>query len=360
MKIIISVVLVVLLYGAFGFSEEIFKDIILGGHFMIDRQGYIYTNFDENSIDKYSSDGKFLLKIGRKGSGPSDIKRLGSFGINPVDSILYVTEFYGGNKWISKFSTDGKYLGELNCEIDWKIFWGLSTIKFDKVGNVCLKIAKVSYRQCKDFEIEIEESAIQKFSPSGKKLKTIYKLIANSSAVKEKKGNFPIPFENFLNWTVYGDKVLINEGHSNFISVLSLEGNLERKIPLPFKREKVTGKDFDAWEKRMKESKEIRNRIAAGIVDLRYWKGRMPFPEYKPFTYWGMLVDSHGNLYIRQFTDRIWAKIDLSSGKNSIITFPNDDSLMYIWKEYFFFTNEDEDGELIIKKISEKELFKKK
>lgn len=71
-----------------------------------------------------------------------DIKRLGWFAINPIRNNIYVNEFIGVNKWIYIFSTNGKYLGEWKCELNWEKYKALSIIKFDQKGTVYIQTEK--------------------------------------------------------------------------------------------------------------------------------------------------------------------------------------------------------------------------
>ncbi|MCU0286256.1 MAG: hypothetical protein MUF15_07635, partial [Acidobacteria bacterium] len=106
-------------------AEETFK-IFPGNVFLVDSEGNFFTSASTNSIAKYSPKGEFLLEIGRAGEGPSDIKRLGWFALHPKNEEIYVTESFGGNRWISRFSKNGNYLGEWKCELDWTKYDGLS------------------------------------------------------------------------------------------------------------------------------------------------------------------------------------------------------------------------------------------
>jgi hypothetical protein len=345
-------------------AEEILKGIVTGSIFLVDSKGYIYVNSGEHSIAKYSPTGTLLLKIGKKGEGPSDIKRLGWFAINPRDNNIYVTEFFGGNKWISKFSKDGKYLGDWKCEIDWKKWQALSYIKFDNNGNIYLKTIKSVTRRCKDFSIGTSENAVIKFSPQGKKLKEIYKFNSDIYAEKGGKGNITIPFNNSLYWTIYNGNIIVRESGDKFISIFDLEGNFKKKISLPFKREKVIREDIDKWEKRIKSSRWGKRGISEGWLDLEYWKKRLPFPKYKPVSAYQLYIDSHGNLYSMKYpgsttTHAICAKIDLSNGDVSIVNFRPGEWLLGTWKNYFFIQKVDDDDDYVVVKIDEKEFFKR-
>ncbi len=193
---------IVLVFQLVLFAEETFKDIQAGGIFFVDSEGYIYTNSDWHSISRYSQSGKLLQTIGRAGEGPGDIKRLGWSSINPIDKNIYVTEYYGGNKWISKFSSDGKYLGELNYEIDRKKWQGIPFIQFDDAGNIYLQLIRSIPVPQKDFTLLSEEAALVKFLPNGKIKKEVYKVCTDSFAEKGGKGNIRIPFGNSLHWKV--------------------------------------------------------------------------------------------------------------------------------------------------------------
>lgn len=362
----IYLVLIVMLFQFFVSAEEIFKDIRPGKVLVADSEGYIYVNAGNHSIKKYSPRGKFLLEIGRKGEGPSDIKRMGWFAISPLDNHIYVTEFFGGNKWLSRFSTDGKYLGELNCEIDWKKWNGIPFIKFDDHGNIYLQMERFIPRRYKDFTINAVEKAIVKFSPTGKKLKDIFKMKVDFSADKGGKGNITIPFHNYLFWNTYGDKIFVRENKDDFISVFDLDGNFEKKIPLPFKKEKVTQRDLDDWEEYIKSIPGIKKGIAEGWFDLKYWKARLPIPEYKPVASFRLVIDAHGNLYSMKYSGYnpshhvLWAKINLSTGNVSMVNSNPKHYLKYIWKNYFFILKLDEEDNYVAAKIDAKEFFKER
>lgn len=349
-------------------AEEIFKEIQVGGIFFVDSEGYIYTNSDWHSITRYSPSGKLLQTIGRAGEGPSDIKRLGWSCMNPIDKNIYIAESFGGNKWISKFSSDGKYLGELNCEIDWKKWQGISFIQFDDTGNIYLQLVRSIPMPKKDFTLLSEEAALVKFLPNGKLKKEIYKVCTDSFAEKGGKGNIRIPFGNYLHWNVYRDRIIINECKDEYISIFDLDGNFKEKMPLPFKKEKVTKNDLDAWEESLKSTDLVKKGTAEGWFDLKYWMSRLPFPKYKPVSAGQLYIDSHGSLYIMKASgsnlsstgSTTWAKINLSTGSASTIDSAPDEWLKAFWKDYVYITKVDEEDEYIVVKRNEGDFFKKK
>jgi hypothetical protein len=315
-----------------------------------------------HTISRYSPTGKFVRHIGQKGEGPGDIKRLGSFAINPLNETIYVTEFVNGNKWISRFSTDGKYLGDWKCELDRKGNSGLSVIKFDSNGNLYLQKTNFSFRPYRDFAIGTIENTIFKFSPEGKKLNVLYKFKADFNAEKGGKGNITIPYHNYLYWALFNDQLFIRESHSDSIAVFDTNGNAVKTIPLPFKKEKLREKDLDEWEERIKSTPFGKRGKAEGWLDLNYWRKQLPFPEYKPVSGRQLFFDSQGNLYSKKYEGykpiiNTWARIHLKNNETSIVKFKPAERLLAIWHNDFIFLRQDREGNYMVIKINKKDIF---
>ncbi|MCP4149150.1 MAG: hypothetical protein GY757_15495 [bacterium] len=329
-----------------GYSQDvILDDVILGRNFVVDNDGNIYIDRGSYTIIKYSPEGKRILRFGRKGEGPGDIKRLGCFAINPVDSNLYITEFLGGNRWISKFSKNGTFIGLWNFEFEWDKWEGLSFITFDSKGNTYFEATKYEPRRHKSFSIGKSVRHIFKYSPSGKKIKKVYRFEADFYADKGGKGNITIPFGNYLYWIVYKDYIIVRENCSTFISMFDLDGILVKKIVLPFKQEKVTSADIDEWENKLKSNPGLKKSIAAGIMDLKFWKKSLPFPKTKPMSGSQLLVDSSGYLFSKKFSPRgnrtnTWAKIDLKTWKITVVNGPPGRRLHCIEGQYFYYSQD--------------------
>lgn len=354
--------------GTMVFPSEVIKDIIRGhGPLVFDHQGNMYLEYDDHTIIKYSPSGKHLLKIGRKGEGPGDFKRIGSYAFNSKNKVLYVTEYYNGNRRVSRFSMDGKYIDNWDFEFNWSQYNIVSDIDFDNQGCVFLMAQKKTSRRYKDFILANEVFDLLKFSPEGKFLKKIYTFNIDRDA--EKRGNFQvtIPYQNWLSWFVYQDKIIVKEISGDSIQVFSANGELLKKIPFPAKREEVTNKDLDAWEKRMKSLPFIKKLTGMGRANVDYWRERLPFPKYKPNSSGAMHTDSKGNLYIEEYTrykkkDPLWFKVNLETGKTDTVTLKPGEKLLNIWSGCFYlYKIIDNDGEEIdtITRITEEEFFKR-
>jgi len=356
--------IILLLFPMLISAREVLTGINPGRIFLVDKTGAIFSDYSENAIAKYSAEGKYLFDIGRKGEGPGDIKRLGWFVINPIDEVIYTTEFVNGNKWISKFSKEGKYLGDWKCQLDWLKYHGLSKIYCDTKGNFFIQTAKSLPRRHKEFTIGEDENQILMFDFNGKELKKLYTFRTDFYAEKSGKGNVTIPFHDSFSWIVYNDLFIVRENSTDHIKLFDHQGNLKKSITLPFKREKVTAKDLDTWEKRLMDIRWIRNGIAEGWFDLKYWRKRLPFPEFKPVSGGGFFVDSKGNLYSGKYPgylpdENVWAKINLNSFEVSIVTFESGQHLMGIWQDVFYFWKRDDDDNVSITKLTEEEARKK-
>ena len=351
--------------GTVLFPAEVIKGVFWGhGALVFDHQGNMYFGYDAYSISKYSPGGELLLRIGREGEGPGDIKRISRYAFNTRDNALYVTEFYNGNRRVSRFSTDGKFIGAWNFEFDWLKYGVVSDIDFDKDGNVYVIAQKRNPRRYKDYIVTNEVYDLLKFSPEGKFLKKIYSL--NSDFDAEKPGNFQvtIPFQNALSWIVCRDKIIIKEISGDSIQVFSTDGEGEKIIPFPIKSEKVTEEDLDAWEKNLESLPFIQKLKSMGRANVHYWRKTLTFPEYKPNSSGRILSDSKGNVYLRQYTrykkkDPTWYKVDLQTGKIETLKFQPGEELARIWRNHFYLYKVIEDkGEEIetIIKLSEEEL----
>jgi hypothetical protein len=335
--------------------SETINNIQIGRNLCVDEAQNIYTHNDSYSIIKYSPKGKQLLIIGRRGEGPGDIKNIGWFDINPKDKMLYVTERVDGNRRISIFSTDtGKYIDNWKFEFDWHNWEGIQLIQFDHLGNVYIEVAKSSWRWYKSFKIGSLEKAVFKYSCNGKKLKEFYRLESDFMAERPGKGNITIPYCNYLFWKVDSNHVVIRENAKSYISVFNLKGKLIKEIKLPIEKIRITGKDLDMWENNQRSVPFIKKGIAEGWFDIKFWRRNLPFPKYKNLSGYQMFFDSKGFLYSYKFSDEsekenIWLRIDITTGKNSIINFPIERRLRCIKYGYFYFSIYDEEEPMLLK-----------
>lgn len=289
---------------------------------VVDREGNLFTDSGGHAIAAYTKTGRFIRTFGQRGQGPGDIRRLAWFALHPSEKILYVTEYVHGNRWVSRFSTDGTYLGEWPGEIDWRKTHALGRIDFDSSGHVYVQAIRLIYRRHKEFSIGSAQHTILKFASGGKKIKALYVMTYDFSAEKGGKGNVTIPFSNDLHWIIHNDRLFVRESIHSHIAVYRLDGAPEKQLPLPFPKLPVTEKDLQEWQDWMETLPFVKRGTARGYFDLEYWRRKLPFPEYRPISASRMFIDDDGYLYSNQYTSgkNIWARVDIRTGKSGTVS----------------------------------------
>ncbi len=366
MKFCIGFIFVLLFAFVFDFqlSSVELEDVHLGRQLLIDDAFNIYTGANDHQIAKYSPEGKQLFLIGRKGEGPGDIKRLGWMSISSNNSFIYVTEIFGGNRRISVFSTeDGRFVKIWPCQLDSVKWPSIPFIQFDRQGNVYLQVENIKWRRRGNIEIGSTEKVIMKFDHKGRKIKELYHLASDVTANCKTKGNFSIPFRNNLRWLIHQGKLYIHESREEYISVFNLDGSPVKKIPLPFSKIPVTKKDIDAWEEWVLSFPIIRQEVALGRTDVKFWKKNLPFPAYKAICD-GLLLGPENTIYSHKvpqlFNEKggkeLYAVIPLESGETRLRAFPKKHRLLAIKNNLFYFNVRTDDDEEFLKIFTEKDL----
>ncbi len=87
--------------GNYEFNHPHFMSFDFDGNFFV-------SDVDNHRIQKYNSDGDYLLTIGSSGSQPGHFFKPEGLQLDPEEGFLYVVD--AGNNRIQKFTSDGKYL----------------------------------------------------------------------------------------------------------------------------------------------------------------------------------------------------------------------------------------------------------
>ncbi len=215
--------------------------------------------FDRNSgyISVFSSElnGKFLFKFGGKGEGPGEFKRSDGahFNFSFDNKSLYFTEFFGGHRWITEMTLDGKLVKTHSLNNKTKNYGILRTTSIKKnkylVQNLLFQKAE---NKGKDYYFY---SMPQKLSIIDEKGAILTNIIETNNVSRISKvidgGDIGIPFTPNFNW-FYNDIdkcVYFSDGQENLITIYNLSGDVIRKIELPFiKQKKVTKNEFEKWK----------------------------------------------------------------------------------------------------------------
>lgn len=82
----------------------------------IDKKGNVYvTDTGNNRIQKYDSDGNFLLKWGAEGSNDGEFIKLHDVAVDPSGKYVYTLELK--NHRVQKFTSEGNFITKWGYEV---------------------------------------------------------------------------------------------------------------------------------------------------------------------------------------------------------------------------------------------------
>ncbi len=133
------------------FNMSLYYDIDRSGFVAVDSLGNVYVT-ENNRVQKFDSNGKFLTKWGTPGSGDGQFALALAIAIDPQDNV-YVVDLY--NNVVQKFDSNGKFL----------LKWGSpgsgegqfkrpAAVAIDMQGNVLVA--------------DVDTGRLQKFDSNGK------------------------------------------------------------------------------------------------------------------------------------------------------------------------------------------------
>jgi hypothetical protein len=105
-------------------------------NFNVDDEGNIYAvDWDRKRIQKYGTDGRYLLTIGRHGQGPGEFGNVWMPYFN-AQGLLYVRDI--SNQRLSFFDRNGKYVREIKAPVE------VGDIQIGTHGNYVTEVREVS------------------------------------------------------------------------------------------------------------------------------------------------------------------------------------------------------------------------
>lgn len=112
---------------------------------------WLFCNPNDSKVLAFSSKGKFLNSIGRKGRGPGELGYINDFAYNPGDKTITVYE----RSKAKRFSLAGSFLGELDL--------GFSPTKVVNLNNSQMLFEKhiASGDSTTDFELRLVDKDLQ-------------------------------------------------------------------------------------------------------------------------------------------------------------------------------------------------------
>lgn len=219
----------------------------------------------EYFIYKFSPDGRFIMKFGRKGQGPGEVQGIWDLILDKSDHILVSDPSV--NK-IVEFDPEGRFIKEV------KVKPGLREV---------LPLANGNYlaRRYPWKESDAYGMYLGLFSSAFEEVRTLDFYNMSDLAPGKRQPGIIIPFY----WRVAGDRIYVGNGRRGYeIWVFDLNGNLLRKIrkdfsPVPYP---------EAFRKQTE-------KIAAAQPDLNLFV----LKEMPPFN--SFFIDDAGRLFVMTY-----------------------------------------------------------
>ena len=312
-RILLIIFFIILIFPAFGKNyfiiglEQGEGELIYPRKIMQGPYGNIYIYDQRDAFIKvYSSEGKYLRRIGGQGQGPGEIQRAESvsFGFTADKKLLFFTEFFRGHRWISFMELNGKFKKVLKLEMnkEYGILQAFSLKDGGFLAEVCFMDVP---EKKKDYFVYYEPIALVKIDSRGRIIRKIVKINIMSRISKiGNGGDMGIPFTPIFEWLPLNDKsIVFTDGLSKNLRVYNHKGELIREIKTPLLvPEKVTKNDLDKWRERRRESFRHRNTAwykRFGNVIEKYKKS---IYKYKP-NISGMCVTPESNILLAGLRD---------------------------------------------------------
>jgi hypothetical protein len=219
--------------------------------------GNIYV-YDRMSVfmKVFSSEGKFLRKMGGKGQGPGEIQRPGgmSFNFTYDDKMLYFTEFFGGHRWITFVELSGKFHHVIKLKMN-KIYGILTSVPLQD-GSFLAEISFLDPPEAKkDYYLYRYPTALVKINPKGEIVFEILRTnhVQGISIISD-GGTLRIPHAPLFQWVLLkNNSIIFTEGLTQEFKIYDMNGKItgEIKTPLPAPQP-VTAADLDNWRQDLK------------------------------------------------------------------------------------------------------------
>lgn len=318
--------------------------------------GNIYIlDWYDGYIKVYSPEGKFIRKMGGKGEGPGEIKRVdgANFGFTH-DGKIFITEFFGGHPWISVLDLNGKFQKAIHLSFKGYMTFGVLGARSLPDGTFLVHVNFFEKpKRVEDYFQYIMPDVLFRINENGEVLSQVLrKDYVQTISFAEMRGDIgSLPFVPMFLWIPYKEKgIIFADGLSRTFTIYDFSGNKigQLSTPLP-EPEKVTSKDLEEWRE---SRKEVLKRDVAwferfGKVIDKYKKS---IYEKKP-NLAGISLTPQDNILIAG-ADGTYYLIN-SKGKLLTSIKPNV-SRLKITKSFVLFAKEDEEGSITVYSLKRK------
>jgi len=286
-----------------GDENYMFGELVL---FSADEEGNIYvTDWDKKRIQKYNSDGKFLLTIGRKGQGPGEFGNLSPARFDK-DNNIYVTDIV--NQRISFFDKEGNYLKQIKLPDVFEdlyvnsrgYFVSSSSQRLDDETSFGWKMVFGLFDDQFNLVSEFYSEEHRTKPPTGRDLASRAKFLARilSSIAFQPRARHILADDDFI-YFGYPDKYEID--------VYSPEGIKVRTIQRKFDPIKLTEKDKEYFVQNIGERFMRGNPEDMRKETIRF----IEYPKYKPAYHSFTLMDNGWLVVVVEFVENEYTLFDL-------------------------------------------------
>lgn len=319
-----------------------FKEGPDGNIYVFDRKDQVLKVYSPQT-------GKFLGRIAKRGEGPGEYLRFGSFDFTDKNQLFF-TEGRNGHRWITFMELSGKFTGVLKLHDT--VRRGLYRARMLSGNRI---LAQVDFfgesKKYSGYYQNYYQIWLVIIDAEGKIGKTVIKRNFVFSIGYQPAGVGPsVPdFPDFL-WDLTKDeRVVFSEGNSNILQVYNLEGKIVARCKTPLEEApEFTTEDLRNWRARRKKE-AIKGR------GLEFYKKYFSvMDKYKPLYGKKQVIDSisttpSGNILIRETKRK-----DLKEYEYHLIT-PGGETLesirtgaksVIVSKNFILYTLEDEDEDI--------------
>jgi hypothetical protein len=237
-----------------------------------DSKGNIYVlEYRDCLVNKYDSQGQFMMKFGRKGQGPGEFSNPYSMIITTQDEI-YVGDYM--QRKIAAFDSGGAY--QKTMEVEFLYYFSITQDKEIIVGHRVYN------------EEGMGSFNVGKYGAQKNEIIDFYRQKTYwPTRIMDNEFVYELPY--FVRWDINSnDQIYIASGVAYEISVLTPKGNILFKFTKDFDPTPVTGEEF-------KKIKEISDKLTQG-------GGPNPFmakPVYPAFRF--ISIDEQNRVWIEQY-----------------------------------------------------------
>ena len=214
------------------------------------------------TIKVYSPAGEFLRQLAGEGEGPGLIRRAdgATIGFRP-DGTLYITEIFGGHRWLTILAPDGDLVDTLH--LDLAADFGVEAAAPLTGGGFLVQIAYgPTPRPSGDYYLYDLPQALVRLDDQGAVLTEIVRTDnAQMISFSPNGGTSNLPFTPTFAWAVQPDSTIVwSDGMSPVLQVYDQTGKLVRDLAtgLPA-AEKVSEAELETWQRNRREQILDRN-----------------------------------------------------------------------------------------------------